>query len=111
MPSLLENCYDSSLDDNDSYCELFKTIVYKNFNILSFNCSLKTSLIENYDRIDLNRLFEPFYTTKQPGKGTGLGLSIVYNIIKEHKGNIKLKSKENIGTNLEITFNKANNGI
>ena len=59
----------------------------------------------------VNRIFEPFYTTKQPGKGTGLGLSIVYNIIKEHKGNIELKSKENIGTNLEITFNKANNGI
>lgn len=59
----------------------------------------------------LNRIFEPFYTTKQPGKGTGLGLSIVYNIIKEHKGDIELKSKENIGTNLEITFNKANDGI
>ena len=59
----------------------------------------------------VNRIFEPFYTTKQPGKGTGLGLSIVYNIIKEHKGNIEFKSKENIGTNLEITFNKVCNGI
>ncbi len=40
-----------------------------------------------------------------------IGLSIVYNIIKEHKGNIDIKSKQNIGTNLEITFNKVNNGI
>jgi signal transduction histidine kinase len=72
--------------------------------------SIKDSGI-GINKAQINRIFEPFYTTKQPGKGTGLGLSIVYNIIKEHKGNIDIKSKQNIGTNLEITFNKFNNGI
>jgi signal transduction histidine kinase len=34
----------------------------------------------------LNKLFEPFYTTKKKGKGVGLGLSVVYGIIKAHNG-------------------------
>ena len=72
--------------------------------------SIKDSGI-GINKAQINRIFEPFYTTKEPGKGTGLGLSTVYNIIKEHKGNIDIKSKQNIGTNLEITFNKVNNGI
>lgn len=72
--------------------------------------SIKDSGI-GINKAQINRIFEPFYTTKEPGKGTGLGLAIVYNIIKEHKGNIDIKSKQNIGTNLEITFNKVNNGI
>jgi two-component system NtrC family sensor kinase len=37
---------------------------------------------------DVNRIFDPFYTTKAPGKGTGLGLSICYGILKQHGGHI-----------------------
>ena len=37
---------------------------------------------------DLNRIFEPFYTTKEVGKGTGLGLAIAYGIVREHNGHV-----------------------
>ncbi|MFC1931220.1 PAS domain S-box protein [Chloroflexota bacterium] len=41
---------------------------------------------------NMERLFNPFFTTRDPDKGTGLGLSICYNIIKQHDGNIYAKS-------------------
>ncbi|MFD0862653.1 ATP-binding protein [Sungkyunkwania multivorans] len=41
----------------------------------------------------VNRIFEPFYTTKEMGQGTGLGLDIVLKIVKQHKGEIKVNSE------------------
>jgi signal transduction histidine kinase len=50
----------------------------------------------------INNIFEPFYTTKDPGKGTGLGLAVSYRIAKEHKGKFQVKSIENIGTEIAL---------
>lgn len=50
-----------------------------------------------------NRIFEPFYTTKEVGVGTGLGLSVSYFIITDnHKGQMYVSSKENEGTKFTI---------
>ena len=56
-------------------------------------------LSENKDK-----LFHPFYTTKEPGKGTGLGLSISYGIIKEMGGTIYIQSKNASGSIIQISL-------
>jgi signal transduction histidine kinase len=50
----------------------------------------------------LNRIFDPFYTTKRPGKGTGLGLSICLRIIESFRGKISVKSSLSEGTTFTI---------
>jgi len=53
---------------------------------------------------DLVKAFDPFFTTKEIGKGTGLGLSVCYNIIRNHGGEISIKSTELRGTVVTITI-------
>jgi len=48
------------------------------------------------------KIFDPFFSTKEPGKGTGIGLSIVYGIIQEHNGTITCESNEGSGASFEI---------
>ncbi len=52
----------------------------------------------------LTRIFEPFYTTKEPGRGTGLGLSVCHRIIKQHGGQIRVESQIGVGSEFTISL-------
>lgn len=82
--------------------------------------SLKTSVDDNkgvivtvsdtgvgITREEINKIFEPFYTTKEASKGTGLGLSIAYRIVREHGGTIHAESEPGKGTKFVVCFPAA----
>ena len=52
----------------------------------------------------LEKIFQPFFTTKPTGQGTGLGLSLSYDIVKAHGGAIKVETKEGEGSEFIITL-------
>ncbi len=56
------------------------------------------------DEAVMEKIFDPFFSTKPLGRGTGLGLSICYGIIKEHNGTISVKSKRGEGTTFTISI-------
>lgn len=52
----------------------------------------------------LNKIFDPFFSTKDVGEGTGLGLSICHSIIEQHKGTMEVFSKVGSGTEFRLTL-------
>jgi signal transduction histidine kinase len=50
----------------------------------------------------LDKIFQPFFTTKPTGQGTGLGLSLSYDIIKAHGGELKVETREGNGSDFVI---------
>src|SRR5690348_1026234 len=59
----------------------------------------------------LEKVMEPFFTTKEPGKGSGLGLSMVYGFAKQSGGAFRLKSELSAGTTAELWLPRAPSGI
>ena len=52
----------------------------------------------------LDKIFQPFFTTKPTGQGTGLGLSLSYDIVKAHGGDLKVETKEGEGSEFVISL-------
>ena len=71
------------------------------------NDHIEISVKDNGDGIPqkvLDKIFQPFFTTKPTGQGTGLGLSLSYDIIKAHNGTIDVNTKEGEYTEFTIAL-------
>ncbi|MFX0123972.1 MAG: PAS domain-containing protein [Candidatus Hodarchaeota archaeon] len=76
-----------------------------NFEALRIGNKIEIKVTDNgigIKKVNLKRVFEPFFSTKPIGKGTGLGLSICRGIIEKHKGEIKINSSYGYGTEILI---------
>ena len=83
----------------------------------SFNATMKTEYDETIGNVNIipqdigrvilnliNKIFQPFFTTKPTGQGTGLGLSLSYDIVKAHGGELKVETKEGEGSTFIIVL-------
>lgn len=96
IDSIEENCF------ADGYCER-----WLKFSINTHDGNLELSVHDSGKGIPsdkLDRIFDPFYTTKQIGKGTGLGLALSLNIIRAHNGQIDVQSRPGQGATFTISL-------
>ncbi len=74
-------------------------------NTKKVNDKIEISVTDNGNGIPqniLDKIFQPFFTTKPTGQGTGLGLSLSYDIVKAHGGEIKIETTEGVGSTFTI---------
>src|ERR1700755_726022 len=96
-------------ETSDWYCSPFRaalkgeqyqslvSVTTRKFNSPPETGGIEIRVTDNGNGIPQNivdKIFQPFFTTKPPGQGTGLGLSLAYDIIKANGGDIKVKTKE-----------------
>ena len=94
--NILTNAKDSIVDKGKIFIKTWYDDEYVYISIKDTGIGIDESVKE--------RIFEPFYTTKEVGKGTGLGLSITYGIINNHNGKIDVFSKVGEGTEFVISI-------
>lgn len=98
LVNLLSNAKDATLGKQDRLIDV---------SVLSHENRMEIRIRDNGKGIPpeiQDRIFDPFYTTKDVNAGTGIGLSIVSTIVKEHQGKIDFTSRPGEGSEFRITF-------
>lgn len=112
--NLLINAADainSTNNDCDEGKIIIRTIVLDHADAEDRGGYIQIQFIDNGSGIEtdnLGNIFDPFYTTKEPGKGTGLGLSICFTLIESMGGNIKAESNQQ-GTTITVILPLSHN--
>ena len=88
---------DEASHDNSNKALMIESLVIEDSIELRF-----TDTGPGISERELSHIFDPFYTTKEPGKGTGLGLSVCYRIIEGLGGAIRAESSLGKGTTIII---------
>lgn len=88
--NLLINAIDAMPEGGDIVAEIFAQEDQVVFKLSDTGIGI--------DEADINKIYDPFFTTKPPSKGTGLGLSICYGIVKNHGGSISVTSVKGQGS-------------
>ncbi len=101
--NLYNNAFYATNEKKKTAGEFYKPLVSVQTKKINNKIEIKVS--DNGNGIPqklVDKIFQPFFTTKPTGQGTGLGLSLSFDIIKAHDGEIKVESKENEGTEFKI---------
>lgn len=109
--NLAANAHDAMSDGGRLTIETSSTVVDNSFLINGMNAEpgrYEVLTVSDtgcgIDEKTIERIFEPYFTTKGKGKGTGLGLAIVYGIVKQNKGYISVSSASGQDTAFKIFF-------
>ena len=94
-----KSSYSAAADSEDKYDPTVTVSTKKN------NGKIEIRVADNGNGIPqkvLDKIFQPFFTTKPTGQGTGLGLSLSYDIVKAHGGELKVETKQGEGSEFTI---------
>jgi signal transduction histidine kinase len=103
-PGQIQQVFLNILDNAIDAIEKSGVIEIQSFKKEGRNIIMITDNGKGISNDNLNRIFEPFYTTKEFGHGSGLGLSISKRIMSEHNGEISVESNPGKTTSVTISF-------